>query len=55
MTLNPYENIFIKKFFLVVKKNKKIDLLFDKAKSNNKSISVEKLQSILGDIDNYDF
>ena len=36
-------------------RNKKIDLLFDKAESNNKSISIKKLQSVLGDIDDYDF
>ena len=36
-------------------RNKKIDLLFDKAESNNKSISIKKLNSLLGDLEDIDF
>ena len=43
--------------FLIVEsvRNKKIDLLFDKAESNNKPISIKKLNSIMGDLEDIDF
>jgi len=38
--------------FMIVEsaRNKKIDSLFDNSKSNNKSISIKKLNTVLGDI-----
>ena len=43
--------------FLIVEsvRNKKIDLLFDKAESNNKPISVKKLNNIMGNYKSIDY